>query len=73
MSPLSTLPPVTVPKLLFSRKEAAATLAISIRNLDSRIAAKELPIRKFGSRILISHDALLSFASRDHAPMGSLA
>ena len=73
MSPLSTLPTAIVPKMLFSRKEACYTLGISLRSLDLILAAKKIPIRKLGSRILIPYDALVNFASRDHGPLGSLA
>lgn len=55
-----------VPKLLLSRKEAAWSLGISVRSLDLCVAAKQIPIRKLGKRILIPSDALALYASIDH-------
>jgi len=59
----------TVPigsKLLYSRREAAAVLSVSIRTLDQFIYLKELPCRRMGGRVLIPRPALEAFARRDH-------
>ena len=57
----------TFQKLLYSRKESAFALSISVRNLDMILASGGMKVRKIGGRILIPYDALLRFASRDHA------
>jgi excisionase family DNA binding protein len=49
-------------RILLSKREAARTLSISVRTLDSLIAAKEVPIRKIGRRVLIARQYLEQFA-----------
>lgn len=56
----------SVPRLLFSKAEAAELLSISPRALDYQIAMGELGVRKVGSRVLISRTALQQFARQDH-------
>ena len=58
---------VTLSKLLYTKKEAAAALSISVRTLDSMISRKELVSRKIGARRLVPRSALEAFARRDHA------
>ena len=58
-----------VPKLLYSRKDAAFALSISIRSLDYLVAAKQLPFRKVGKKILIPHASLVKFSRADHATL----
>ena len=53
-------------KLLFSRKDSAAVLGISVRALDYAIANGLLPIRRVGRRILISATSLRQFTRQDH-------
>ncbi len=53
-------------KLLFTRREAAQQLGISLRNLDELLAMKELAVRRIGRRVLIPRPALEAFARRDH-------
>ena len=52
--------------LLHSKREAARLLSISLRKLDDLIAIKELPVRRIGRRVLITHQALLQFIRHDH-------
>jgi excisionase family DNA binding protein len=54
-------------KILLSRTEAAAYLGISLRSLDSLLAARELPSRRIGRRRLIEGRVLEQFARRDHS------
>jgi hypothetical protein len=61
--------PTFVPKLLYSRKEAAHAISVSVRSIDAYVRAGRLKIRKIGGRILIPIESLTSFASRDHATL----
>ena len=54
------------PRLLYSRKEAARQLSISIRTLDDLIAKKELIPRRIRRRVSIPHGVLVRFARTDH-------
>jgi excisionase family DNA binding protein len=58
---------MTNPKLLFSKKSAAAMLDLSVRTVDYLLASGELEYRKIGRKVLIPSQALTQFASRDHA------
>ena len=53
-------------KVLYTRKEAAELLSISVHMLDVFIALKELACRRIGRRVLIHRQAIESFARRDH-------
>jgi excisionase family DNA binding protein len=53
-------------KILFSKKDAAHALSISLRSLEYLIARKELPTRHIGKRVLVPIAALQQFARRDH-------
>jgi hypothetical protein len=55
-------------RLLFSRRESAAILNISVRELDYRIARGELAIRRVGRRVLIPGVELEKFASNHEPP-----
>jgi excisionase family DNA binding protein len=60
--------PAQVPqKLLFSKKEAAFVLSISIRKLEYLIENGEIAVRKIGKRVLIARSTLVAFARGDHA------
>lgn len=50
-------------KLLFSKREAAQRLSISIRTLENLLATKELEARRIGRRVLIPAAVLESFAA----------
>ena len=55
-----------LPRLLYSREEAAQILGISLRSVDYAIANEQLtPIRK-GDRVLIHVDELERFARQNH-------
>jgi hypothetical protein len=56
-----------VPKLLYSREDAAFALSLSIRSLDYLIAAEELRVRRVGKRVLIPANEVMRFAQADHA------
>jgi excisionase family DNA binding protein len=53
-------------QLLVSKREAAATLGLSVRTVENLISLKELPARRIGRRCLIERAALERFARRDH-------
>jgi hypothetical protein len=55
------------PRLLYSRKECAYQLSLSMRALDYLIAAGRLRTRKIGGRILIAHDELIRFSRADRS------
>ena len=52
-------------KLLYSRKEAAELLSISLATLQILIARGEIRTRRFGTRRLIPHEELLRVAKKD--------
>ena len=52
--------------ILFSRKQAASLLSISLRGLDYLIARGKLHVRRVGKRVLISRQEIERFARRDH-------
>jgi len=56
------------PRLLFSKKEAAQALCISVRTLEYLIGRGELPVKRVGRRVLISRLVLEHFA---RTPAGS--
>jgi hypothetical protein len=56
----------SVPKLLFSRKEAAYSLGIGIRSLDHLIARKELATRRLGKKVMVPAKELERFSRADH-------
>jgi hypothetical protein len=51
---------------LYSRREAAHQLSISIRSLDYLIATREIAVRRNGKRILVPHGELVRYARADH-------
>jgi len=55
-----------IPKLLVSKRDAAAALGVSVRTIENFIARKVLTARKLGRRTLIPFRALERFAQRDH-------
>ena len=66
---LTTSQPVVaavLPKLQYSREEAAEILGLSLRTVDRLSAEKRLPVRRVGRRVLFTQDALLAFTKRDH-------
>ncbi len=55
-----------VPQFLLSRRVAAQSLSISLRTLDSLIAAGKLTVRRIGRRVLIEPAELERFSQRSH-------
>jgi excisionase family DNA binding protein len=53
-------------QLLFTKKEAAAMLGLSVRSVDYLLAGRELAYRKIGRKVLIPKATLVRFASGDH-------
>lgn len=56
----------SIAPLLLTRTQCAAALGISLRKLDSLIAAKALPTRRIGTKRLIPYRAACHFARSDH-------
>jgi excisionase family DNA binding protein len=54
-------------KILYTKREAAQLLSISLRSLDYLIFSHQLPARRIGRRVLVHRDAVEQFARRDHA------
>jgi len=54
------------PKLLFSRKEAAYSLGLSLRSIAILLKNGELGYRRCGTKVLIPHQELVRFSKRDH-------
>lgn len=52
-------------KLLYTRREAASQLSISIATLDRLIGIKRVEARRVGRRVLIPHTELLKLTKRD--------
>jgi excisionase family DNA binding protein len=63
---VTTVAVTPVPRMLYSRDEAAYQLCISTRALDYLIEKKELAVRRMGRKILIPHNELLKFSRKDH-------
>ncbi len=53
-------------KFLYSRKEAAFALGISVRSLDSLIATKQLATRRLGKKVMLPSAELRRFSKGDH-------
>jgi excisionase family DNA binding protein len=49
-------------QILFSKRQAAQVLSISLRTLDKLILLKKLPVHKIGRRVLISRNSIEQFA-----------
>jgi excisionase family DNA binding protein len=54
-------------KFLYTKREAARLLSISLRSIDYLIFSQQLPTRRIGRRVLVHRDAIEQFARRDHA------
>jgi excisionase family DNA binding protein len=48
--------------LLFSKKDTARVLSISVRTVSTLLATKQLPCRRIGRRTLIPASAVRAFA-----------
>jgi excisionase family DNA binding protein len=53
-------------KVLYTKREAAHILSISLRTLDYLIFSHQLPARRIGRRVLVHRDSIEQFARRDH-------
>ena len=49
-------------KLLYSKRETAQTLSLSLRTVDNLIARNELQIKRVGKRVLVLGRSLARFA-----------
>jgi hypothetical protein len=56
----------SVDKLLFSRRDTAEALSLSIRSIDYLITTGRLSARRVGGKILIPASAVRRFAREDH-------
>jgi hypothetical protein len=56
----------TIERLLYSRKDAAQALSISLRSIDYLVSNKKLKTRRLASRVLIPRSELLRLARGDH-------
>lgn len=52
-------------KILYSRREAAQLLSISVRTLDRLIGNKALRPRRVGRRVMLSHVELIKLSRKD--------
>jgi excisionase family DNA binding protein len=55
-----------VEKLLYSRRDAAEALSLSVRSIDYLITTNRLASRRVGGKILIPASAVRRFAREDH-------
>src|ERR1700738_4606082 len=55
-----------VEKLLYSRRDTAEALSLSIRSIDYLITTGRLTARRVGGKILIPASAVRRFAREDH-------
>jgi len=53
-------------KLLYTKREAAQLLSISLRSLDYLIVSQQLATRRIGRRVLVHRDSVEQFARTDH-------
>lgn len=56
----------SIEKLLYSRRDTAEALSLSIRSIDYLITTGRLPARRVGGKILIPASAVRRFAREDH-------
>jgi excisionase family DNA binding protein len=55
-----------VEKLLYSRRDAASALSLSVRSIDYLICTGRIPTRRVGGKILIHVTDVRRFAKTDH-------
>lgn len=51
-------------RLLYSKRNAAELLSVSLRKLDSLIATNQIQTMRIGKRVLISREALENFVGK---------
>lgn len=63
-------------KLLYSKRETAQMLSLSVRSVKYLILSRQLPARRIGRRVSIHRDNIHQFAKHDHVsirpPAGAL-
>jgi len=59
-------------KVLYTKREAAQLLSISVRSLDYLISSQQLPTRRIGRRVLIHHESIEQFAREDHSSIHAM-
>lgn len=52
-------------RLLYTRREAARLLSVSVRTLDRLIGTKMIAARRIGRSVLIPHVELMKLSRRD--------
>jgi hypothetical protein len=55
-----------VEKWLFTRKEAAFSLGLSVRSVDYLISNRDLETRRVGRKVLVIRESLRLFARGNH-------
>jgi excisionase family DNA binding protein len=53
-------------QILYSRKQAASALSLSVRSVDHLIKDGALQHRRLGKRVLVHEDDLVKFANSTH-------
>jgi excisionase family DNA binding protein len=53
-------------KLLYTRRETAEMLSLSLRTLDTLIATKQLRVVRVGRSVRVPLDAIRAILKRDH-------
>ena len=61
-----TLPTTPTTQMLYSRKQVAYQLGLSLRSVDYLIARKALTTRRIGKKVLVPHGELVRFSRQDH-------
>ena len=55
-----------IEKLLYSKRDAAEALSLSVRSIDYLITTRRLPMRRVGGKVMIPATALRRFAREYH-------
>ena len=50
-------------RILYSKREAATLLSVSLRTLENLIADKQISVCRIGRRVLVSQETLTAFAA----------
>ncbi len=56
-----------LPKLLYTRQEAAEILSLSVRTIDTLIATHQMQVRRIGRCVRVPADALYSAIRKDRS------
>jgi excisionase family DNA binding protein len=60
-------------KVLYTKREAAQLLSISVRSVEYLISSHQLPTRRVGRRVLVHRLSIELFARRDHISIRPMA